>query len=250
VTFFLGLRAGLAIALFLPLAVAALKAPDFAHTEPVTLDQVIDGRTLRLVDGRLLRLAGIDTPMGPAKSRLAQLVAGRRLELAYDEPKLDRYGRLIAHLFADGEWVEGTLLERGLARVATSTDDRAGAAMMLAFERRARGAGRGLWRDPHYAVRDPGEGGRFADSFQLVEGEVAEVSTLAGAVVMAFAGDETPRLTLRMDGAALALFREEGIDLQALSGKRVRVRGWIHGTTRPTLDITHPEQIERLRKKH
>jgi len=31
-----------------------------------------------------------------------------------------------------------------------------------------------------------------------------------------------------------------------LEGRRVRVRGWIYERNGPTMDLTHPEQVEML----
>jgi hypothetical protein len=45
---------------------------------------------------------------------------------------------------------------------------------------------------------------------------------------------------------ALAALAEDGIDVKALRGKRVRLRGWIESHDGPSLRITHPEQLELL----
>ena len=42
------------------------------------------------------------------------------------------------------------------------------------------------------------------------------------------------------------LFEREGIDLEALEGRVVRVRGWVESWNGPMIKVTHPEQIEVL----
>jgi micrococcal nuclease len=41
-------------------------------------------------------------------------------------------------------------------------------------------------------------------------------------------------------------FTAAGIDLKALAGKRLRVRGWVMWRNGPMIEATHPEQIELL----
>ena len=44
----------------------------------------------------------------------------------------------------------------------------------------------------------------------------------------------------------MAAFTAAGIDLTALAGKRLRVRGWVMWRNGPMIEATHPEQIELL----
>src|SRR5213076_2420124 len=101
---------------------------------------VPDGETLTLADGREVRLAGILAPRPPlgwpperpwrlaeqAKAALAELASGRRVELRRDgDAEGDRYGRVLAQVYrVDGLWLQGELLRRGLARVATLAEHR------------------------------------------------------------------------------------------------------------------------------
>jgi hypothetical protein len=117
---------------------------------------------------------------------------------------------------------------------------------MLALEREARAARRGLWADPAYAARTADEATRFLDSFQLVEGVVLEAAKAKGQVFLNFGGDWRTDFTIRIPGPALKLFRAAGLDPFALKGSRVRVRGWLRAENGPMIDATYPEQIERL----
>lgn len=230
---------------------AAARVPQFEPGEKASVRAVLDGGTVTLSDGRSVVLVGIAVPRGrqpfadKAKSALEKMLVGREVELRYAGNRVDRHGRVLTQLFIGKRWVEGEMLNRGLARVESAADNRTGIADMLAREAKARRARRGLWRDGYYAVRRAEEAGRFAESFQLVEGRLIAVGHAEGAVFLNFAEDWHRGFSLRLAPETVRLFRAEGIDPAALTGKRVRVRGFIHGSERPTIDITHPEQIER-----
>lgn len=91
--------------------------------------RVIDGDTILLANGEKVRYIGIDTPeinhstkgaepFGlEAKEANEQLVEGKRVRLEFDVERRDRYGRLLAYVFLeDGTFVNGWLVEHGLAR--------------------------------------------------------------------------------------------------------------------------------------
>lgn len=239
-----------------PLAAPAAALPDLQPAGSAEVRAVRDGRTLLLADGRELRLVGIDVPLEgdrsvaplarSAATALGDLVAHRDIDLYLAGNPLDRHGRLLAHAVANGVWLQGELLRRGLARVESFADNRAGIAAMLAIERRARRSRRGIWADPFYAVRRAEEAGRYAGTFQIVEGTVVDAATVEGQVFVNFAAEWRAGFRLRIAGDALRLCRAAGIDPRALAGERLRVRGYIDGGTRPTIEVTHPEQIEFL----
>src|SRR5262249_27897096 len=138
------------------------------------------------------------------------------------------------------------MLRRGLVRVHTTAEDRSRALEMLEIEAAARRARRGIWRDPYYAVRRPEEAGRFVESFQLVEGQVATADRVKGDLVLNFGPDWHTAFALRIPHAARPLFAVAALDPTALAGRHVRVRGWIGWDRRPIAEATHPEQIEVL----
>ncbi len=222
---------------------------------------VIDGDTLVLADGREVRLVGIQAPKLPlgrsgfeawplaeeAKALLEELTLGRHLELGFGGRRGDRHGRVLAHLFdVDGRWIQGEMLQAGLARVYSFADNRAAIAEMLALERAARQARRGIWAEPFYAIRSPDDAARWLGGFELVEGRVFAVGRGGGRTYLNFAENWREDFTIALDRRAAGLFDERGIDLDALEGKTVRVRGWLKSYNGPMIEVTHPEQIEVL----
>lgn len=226
---------------------------------------VVDGDTVLLdteIDGsKEVRLVGIQAPKLPlgrkgfkpwpladaAKEKLETLVLGRRVTLEFGGRRMDRHGRLLAHLFRDGKhWVQGALLSAGLARVYSFPDNRSVVAEMLGLESAARKRGTGIWSHPYYDIRFPENLDDLIGSFQLVEGVVFDAATVRRTTYLNFAEDWRSDFTITLDKRALAKFNETGIDPLSLKGKRIRVRGWLKKRNGPMIEASHPEQIEVL----
>lgn len=227
--------------------------------------EVIDGDTLVLSNGAEVRLVGTqapkialgrkgfrDWPLGQeARDLLASLALKETVGLAFGGRRLDRHGRTLAHLYrADGLWLQGEMVSRGLARVYGFHDNRALLADLLARERAARAAGLGLWADPFYAIRSPAELerdlGDLVDSFQLVEGRVREAKIVGGRAYLNFGSDRHSDTTAVLQAEAVALFQDENLDPEGYAGRLVRLRGWVESYDGPMIEVTHPEQIEVL----
>ena len=232
--------------------------------------EVVDGDTVRLesaiAGATQVRLVGIQAPKLPlgrpgfvawplareSKWALEAMVRGRAVRFGHGGQRLDRHGRLLAHLHVEdkvggkGLWVQGELLRLGMARVYTFPDNRRLAAEMLSVESAARGAGRGIWAHPFYSIRVPGEAGRFIDTFQIVEGIVLDAARVKGRVYLNFGADWRTDFTVSLSAKARRLFEKAGLDPLALKERRVRARGWIKRFNGPLIDASHPEQIEVL----
>lgn len=139
----------------LPRVVAALPAGD-----DTTVEEVVDGDTLVVTGGVRVRLIGVDTPETKDPRRGVQcygaeaakhtgrlLAPGTKVHLAYDVERRDRYGRTLAYVYrlGDGLLVNAALVRDGYAQVATFPPNVARADELLALQRQAREAGRGLW---------------------------------------------------------------------------------------------------------
>ena len=99
----------------------------FQVDEWAEVSYVYDGDTVRLSDGRKVRLIGINTPeighdgqvsepLGDAARQALQglLVGQPQVALRYEEDRRDRYGRLLAHLYLlDQRNVQELLLSGG-----------------------------------------------------------------------------------------------------------------------------------------
>ena len=114
-------------------------APKALPREAV-VHRVIDGDTVELGDGQLVRYIGIDTPelrrrvggrwveapepfAREAMEANRALVEGKRVQLEYDVRTYDRYGRLLAYVYVDGQMVNEALLQDGDAQLLTIPPD-------------------------------------------------------------------------------------------------------------------------------
>lgn len=138
-------------------AVTVAELPD---GDDATVERVVDGDTIVLRGGERVRLIGIDTPetkdprrgvqcFGEEASRRTStlLPAGERVRLAYDVERHDRYDRTLAYVYraADGLFVNAALVRDGYASAYTYPPNVTHAEELVALQREARDANRGLW---------------------------------------------------------------------------------------------------------
>jgi micrococcal nuclease len=122
--------------------------------------EVVDGDTARmLVDGReqSVRYIGIDTPESAipgerpecfgkrASHANAALVEGKTLSLVLGDERRDRYGRLLAYVYAGEVLVNAEILRRGFARTLAIAPNTDFADRFARIQQAAANAGRGLW---------------------------------------------------------------------------------------------------------
>jgi endonuclease YncB( thermonuclease family) len=239
-----------------------------------SVGRIVDGRTFVLGDGREVRLAGIETASlsaqasdGPsadmaARDALAKLVADAQVVLRRAEFASDRYGRLLAYVDiarpnAKPRSVQAELLASGLARVGDLVGERNCAAELWRREAVARSAKLGLWADPYY---DPLAADRPADilarrgRFALVEGDVVSVHPSGATIYVNFGRRWSEEFAVTIRKRNERKFAAAGLDVNGLSGRRVRVRGFIEARGgfagspwhAPWIEAAHAEQIERV----
>ncbi|MEE9139293.1 MAG: thermonuclease family protein [Alphaproteobacteria bacterium] len=241
----------------------AVRAVVDGDTLVLALDKPVPGAEAAGASGAEVevRLVGIQAPKlplgrrgfkawplaGEAREALESLTLGRELELSFGGRRMDRHGRLLAHLHdGQGRWIQGEMLSLGLARVYGFADNRRLLPEMLALERDAREAGRGIWGHPYYRVLRPEETAGHIDSFQLVEGRVRAAAVVRRRGYLNFGEDWRSDFTISISPKARRLFEAEGMDIEGLAGRRVRVRGWLKSYNGPMIEATHPEQVEVL----
>lgn len=225
----------------------------------MTIQAVAADGTLREVGGLEIRLAGINLPRAAfghepaeplaeeARRALETLTVGKELSTYLVPKRRDRYDRLLAHpCLKDGGWVQGDLLERGLAMVATTRDTTLLAAEMLAIEKAARSTNTGIWKERVFRVRNPHETRRDIDTYQIVEGRVVSAVVIKGRAFLNFGPDWRTDFTFSIAPRDRRRFERQGIDLASLGARRVRGRGWVTLRNGPMIELTHPEQLEIL----
>ncbi|WP_210187060.1 thermonuclease family protein [Kaistia soli] len=224
---------------------------------------MIDGATLRLDDGLVVRLAGIAAPEPPlaatppawplaaaSREALVRLALGKDVALEFPGADRDRYGRAVAVVTAEGAAgsLAEALLAEGLARVMPGDEASDCLSPLFATEREAREKRLGLWADPYYAIRaarDPALVDR-ADAYDLVEGRVVSVGVRGRVAYLDFGRDwrtDFTAVVVEPAGEALAALGRAPVSLK---GRQVRLRGWIERHDGPSLRVTNPAQLELL----
>jgi micrococcal nuclease len=259
--------AWLAAAFCLPARACDLSQPDLSQPETGTVASVIDGETLKLSDGRVIRLIGAKAPPPPlgwrgddpwpfvdeAKDAFTRLAVGKEVELKFGGRRIDRHGYLLAQVFVvSGDkhlWLQEELVAKGFARVYSFADNRACARELLAREAEARANRRGLWGSSAYRIAgalDLKRLGRLTHTYQLVEGSVVAVGEGGGRLYLNFAKDWRSDFTISVERKDLSAFAAAGMDLKQLAGARLRVRGTLAWRNGPMIEASHHEQIELL----
>jgi micrococcal nuclease len=242
-------------------------ACDISGFETGAVAAILDGETLRLTDGRTVRLIGAKAPRPPlgwrgdqpwpfveeAKARLESLALGKPVELGFAGRRSDRHGNLLAQVFVPTGggrlWLQQELVAGGMARVYSFPDNRACVDELLAREAEARSERRGLWTASAYRIvgaLDLERLGRLIHTYQLVEGRVVAVGEGAGRIYLNFEADWRRDFTVSVERKQASRFAASGIDLKALTGRRLRVRGTLAWRNGPMIEASHPEQIELL----
>jgi micrococcal nuclease len=233
-------------------------------TETASIAAAVSGDTLRLGDGRELRLEGVEAPRplpavpegqaadvndgvealgNAAQSALSDLTKGRTAALYAVRTTSD--GHLVAHVVVDDVWVEAALLSRGLVRVHTEPGFDAGSAEMLRLEDEARDARLGIWTHPVFRVKIADTLWRWVGTYQVVKCRLAAVGSTPDGTLLSFLEEASDVLNVLVPTAALPRFRAAGIDFDALAGNRnLRVRGWIRWRDGPFMELDHPAQLE------
>lgn len=202
------------------------------------LDYVYDGDTLRLKDGRKIRLLGVNTPeLGrqvkgvktpaqalsvEAKVAVEQFFkSSRRLRLVYGEQRYDRYKRTLAHVFNEqGHSLERYLLGLGLAFHIAIPPNLSMLTCFSAAAKSARTKGLGVWSHrfwspvPSSAIQPEDAG------FRRVKGRIASID-VGKTWWIEFDGELVLKLSAE-DRRAFPLY-----DWLSLKGCEVEVSGWL-----------------------
>jgi len=227
--------------------------------------RVVDGETLLLDDGRQARLIGaLAAPAQGAETRrmLEALIGSGPVELGYEGRRQDRYGRVLAQVFALGGtgtdrnvWLQEALVRAGQARAYSLPGNGACLRDLLAAEDEARRAKRGLWARDTHRVRAASETASLlalAGQFAIVEGRIADVGRSARTIYLNFGSDWRRDFTASLGIARKASARpagggdEDGERAQRLAGHTVRVRGWIERRNGPLIALGSLDEVEVL----
>jgi micrococcal nuclease len=148
--------------------VLAVKPWACAAQQPGTMPQtscivsrVADGDTFRCVDGRRVRLIGIDSPEsqqqpygGRARRALLEMLpSGAAVRLETDVVPMDRYGRLLAYVWVGTTLVNEAMVRDGWAALYTVPPNVKYVERLIRAQNEARARGAGLWGQRGFECR-------------------------------------------------------------------------------------------------
>ena len=231
------------------------------RVEAVSVDERLD---IELGDGRIVRLGGLDAPntergapdiAKAAREFLSERLLGRDADLVLLAGGADRWGKTVADLVVadsrDGSAgsTVAALLAAGYARVRPEFETRGCAAERLAIEAEARQSGRGIWRDPQFAViqsSNSAELRRWARRFVVVEGMVRRVGFARSRIYLELVPRDGPTIVVaRKLETALA---REGHPVAGMVGQTIRARGALDDRFGPRIEVADPTMIEIARR--
>ncbi len=256
------------------------KAPSIV-SETAMVARAIDGDTLALADGRRVRLDGINALEIPhraedavrclpstrrpkisddfgcdltlaraAQTMLNELTSGKMVTLRLNPARReDRYGRLLAEVWVktpQGQEISVTeaVLRAGLAHVYPLSGQEIGTARLLPLEVEARNARRGIWQLPELQPTDAGQAATRYGHYALITGTVVQAAKVKTKIYLNFGTDYHTDFTSVIDRRDWKNF--PNLDLAALTGKRVLLRGFLYEDYGPAMRLTNDGQITLL----
>lgn len=246
-------------------------------TETAVVERAIDGDTLVLTDGQRLRLDAVNaleimhkpadlakclpslrtgksadygcdlTLARAAQQELQALTAGKTVKLLLNPTRReDRYGRLLAQVIvpgADGQEISVAerLLADGLVHVYPLSGREIGTSELLPIEARARAQKLGLWQLPDLQPTPPEQAQTRYGHYALIAGKVLSARKTKTMLQLNFGPEYRTDFTVQVDKRDWSKFK--AVDLLALQGKRVLVRGYLYEDYGPAMRLTNDGQI-------
>jgi endonuclease YncB( thermonuclease family) len=239
----------------------SVECPADRIDETVAVSRVVDGDTLRLKDGRLVRFIGINTPELARKGKPAESLAKKARQtlvsllenssdmvgLRYGTERKDRYGRTLAHVYlVNGISVEAKMLSAGMAAQIVVPPNVWNHTCYRAAEQSARQTGKGVWKNLYRPIF-VAELSRQSRGFRFISGKVVRVGESKRSIWLNF-----PRRSGEgyREGVAVRISRKDlghfkSWDPRQLKDKQVVVRGWVYPYKKQlVMQLRHPLALE------
>lgn len=177
----------------------------------------------------------------------ARLQAGDALVLRTGTA-LDRWGRAPVQLVLDDRLVAEELLAAGWAVMRPGELSSACRRVLLKVEAAARRDRRGVWATPDAVVaaedtvRLKLRGGRLS----IIEGRVRSLGETNVRHYLNFGAIRSENFSISIAKGSLRSFEASGMRWSSLVGRHIRVRGVVLDRGAPAVEITGPDEIERL----
>ncbi|ESS73108.1 micrococcal nuclease-like nuclease [Methyloglobulus morosus KoM1] len=217
------------------------------------VEQVYDGDTVKLSDGRKIRLLDINTPEVKhrnqdaeaggeiAKQWLTNKLKDQKVRLMTDVEQTDKYKRTLAYLITENkENINVQLVELGLAAVNIYPPNLLYVDELVAAGNRAQQAKRGIWQQAQYTVIPVDQLGNDGHSgWTRLKGKVSNIRSSRKFVYLDF----SDVFQARIEKQWLSLFPE----INSYRGRTIEVRGWLNKNRGGwSMLIRHPSAIHGI----
>lgn len=198
---------------------------------------------LQMQSGQAVRLSGVAPGLAVGFHGPAQL--------SLTDPRPDRWGRvaaLVQPLDEAGDTLNVALVRQGRSLAITPDLPADCVPLFLAAESEARAARRGLWGQaaPILAAGDAALLRQREGLYTLVSGRVISVRQGRQRVYLNFGAFGSERFSVFVAVARLPAFQAAGLDLMALKGQEIEVRGMIGPGL--AMELTTPLALVKLRR--
>jgi len=248
--------------LFLLLLIACADPNDYSHMKVIG---VIDGDTVRLANGKLLRYIGIDTPETRIKENgrflyapqpFAQeatrynkkLVDNKFISVEFDLERIDAYGRLLGYCFVDGTLVNAKMIEEGFAVTCTIPPNIKYVDTLVRLQREAQRNKKGLWAA--YAVIQAEDAYRYSNQIRTVRGLVTRAHTSKKYISLALTTHKKNGFRVRIYNNSLESFTQKGIDpLTFYINKTIEISGRVRRYKTTEIIASTPADIRIIEEQ-
>ena len=199
---------------------------------------------LTTANGERYLLAGVVVPASARPGERRELVEQLRallekpLQVQVLDEAPDRRGRRQVSLFTGDVPITAHLAAAGL--VVASGEPCSGA--VLAAEIKARQGQRGLWQNPSF-LHDANDTDMDLPDFAIINGDVLSVGQSGRTTYLNFGTLYRRDVTVRVPDAMREALTASGLDVAALGGRRVEVRGYWMVHDGPELVLQHVEAL-------
>ena len=230
------------------------------YDESAIVKSVHDGDTIKLLDGRKIRLIGINAPelardghkaekhALAARDLLRTLLSkhDNHIQMVHGKERKDHYQRLLSHLFLpDGTNLQAQLLSHGLAAAITTPPNKQFSSCYQQIEKHAYCKKKGLWSDKIPALVELDD---KANGFHVLKAKLLNIQISHKGLWLTLEHG----LSLRIATQHLKFFNQQR--LKSLIGQSVIVRGWLQSKRNPKpgqrfyMPLKHPSSIEQEKK--
>ena len=229
-----------------------------------TVKQVYDGDTVKLTNGKKIRLIGINTPemnyktgepepfAKAAKTFLTRKVLKKKIGIRYGADKKDRHGRYLAHIFLNDELnLQQALLEKGLAVNISFPPNLWQQGCYMDAEKEARKNKIGVWKNHHKNIILASNIKPTQTGFQFIKGRISNIKQDKKIIWLNLSTNsnankqtKTP-ISLKIYKKNLSYFKN--MNIEQLKGKKIIVKGWISRYKKHYyMTVRHPNALQIL----